>query len=550
VLPLDGKKPRVRDFATVASTEDTTIRAWWSRWPEANPGTVCGPRSGVVVLDFDPRNYNAASLAWRAAHMDDLPATYTVQTGGGGEHRWFRHPGVPVRYVTQLAPGIELLGDGHVVVLPGAIHPTNRKAYVVIDAAESAQLPHGLLPTARRLHARREPASKARAATVAVAPTGVPQAIGGTPVPTVVPLGERHRWTTRVVGYLHRNGLDPHEIAVVVLDFRDTRCTEPESFLDAEVHQIVADITRKPRLPRRAFLRAHEPTLAAWTGRSALGDRRVARAVLVWIIFCQFVGLGVAESYPIPTRTIAVLACVSRATAATALQRLTEHHRGFLKRTAPASRAKSRAACYRLRSTPACAPTTTVPYPDSTERAGQKHALDLSGYGTSLQALDDLFRWRSKRGELGFGCGEIYGVLTATPCTVTELRARIPSLPRSSVYRALDRLREHGLGTRTDHGWVRGAADPAGVASRLGCAGATDRQKRGIERERQDWRRWTKPSAGTDHNVAPPARMRAERSSRCVQTPTSIRGHPARRNRSFTTCLCCKVEAIEKDARR
>ena len=57
-----------------------------------------------------------------------LPRTVESLTGGGGQHLYFRHPGtrVPSRPV---ASGLDLKGDGGIVVSPPSIHVTGR-AYV------------------------------------------------------------------------------------------------------------------------------------------------------------------------------------------------------------------------------------------------------------------------------------------------------------------------------------------------------------------------------------------------------------------------------------
>jgi hypothetical protein len=46
-----GKCPRVK-WRTESTTDPTTIRRWWRRWPDANIGCDYG-KSGILVVDVD-----------------------------------------------------------------------------------------------------------------------------------------------------------------------------------------------------------------------------------------------------------------------------------------------------------------------------------------------------------------------------------------------------------------------------------------------------------------------------------------------------------------
>src|SRR2546428_9115579 len=51
-----GKHPRILAWQHNATTDDATIRRWWPAWPTARVGMGTGKRSGMVVLDVDPRH--------------------------------------------------------------------------------------------------------------------------------------------------------------------------------------------------------------------------------------------------------------------------------------------------------------------------------------------------------------------------------------------------------------------------------------------------------------------------------------------------------------
>src|SRR5262245_28545135 len=57
-----GKHPRTAHGVKDATSDEATIRQWWSQWPKANIGIATGAISGLVVLDIDPRHGGDESL--------------------------------------------------------------------------------------------------------------------------------------------------------------------------------------------------------------------------------------------------------------------------------------------------------------------------------------------------------------------------------------------------------------------------------------------------------------------------------------------------------
>ena len=124
-----AKRPIVRwqTFQKRLPSEDR-VRGWLAEHPDANLAVVTGGLSGLVVLDVDPRHGGIASLErWERDH-GALPPTVESQTGGGGRHLYFAHPGREVRNRAGLAPGLDLRGDGGVIVVPPSIHPSGDRS--------------------------------------------------------------------------------------------------------------------------------------------------------------------------------------------------------------------------------------------------------------------------------------------------------------------------------------------------------------------------------------------------------------------------------------
>jgi hypothetical protein len=132
---------------TDATSNADTVERWWRMWPQANVAIATGTRSGLVVLDVDPRHCGDVSLAALVDAHGSLPETPCVWTGGGGLHYYFGHPGVKVsNSAGKVASGIDIRGDGGYVVAPPSLHVSGR-AYEWAVACEPAPLPTWLLPT-------------------------------------------------------------------------------------------------------------------------------------------------------------------------------------------------------------------------------------------------------------------------------------------------------------------------------------------------------------------------------------------------------------------
>jgi hypothetical protein len=119
-----GKHPRNAHGVSEATTDAGAIRAWWRQWPAAGIGIATGARSGLVVVDVDPRNDGDVNLpAWEASN-GALPPTATVLTGGGGTHLVFYGSG---KFPKELCKGVDLKSDGGYIVAAPSLHVSGRR---------------------------------------------------------------------------------------------------------------------------------------------------------------------------------------------------------------------------------------------------------------------------------------------------------------------------------------------------------------------------------------------------------------------------------------
>ena len=132
-----GKTPLTYNGFWDATTDPRRVEIWWDRWPYANVGVPTGERSGLLVLDVDPRDGGPQSLVALERAHGPLPRTARARTGGGGVHVYFRYPaGEEVRNSAgRLGPGLDVRGEGGYVVAPPS---RTRSAYDWLDRAPPA----------------------------------------------------------------------------------------------------------------------------------------------------------------------------------------------------------------------------------------------------------------------------------------------------------------------------------------------------------------------------------------------------------------------------
>src|SRR5262249_22031129 len=115
----------IHDWTYTASREPAQIRPWWAQWPCANVGILTGERSGLAVLDVDPRNGGDLALEDLQQSYGLLPDTPMVISGGQGSHYFF---GLAAR-LGKFAPGpgLNLQADGALVVAPPSLHHSGNR---------------------------------------------------------------------------------------------------------------------------------------------------------------------------------------------------------------------------------------------------------------------------------------------------------------------------------------------------------------------------------------------------------------------------------------
>lgn len=137
VFPLlpNSKRPAIKDWPTLATSDPDYVGGWWKENPDYNIGIHT---KGMMVIDLDPKHGGldswAALVETGRLLEDEIPPTLTVRTPSGGLHLYFRLPPGQQEVsnsVQKLGPGIDVRGKGGYVVAPGST--IDGKTYEVVD---------------------------------------------------------------------------------------------------------------------------------------------------------------------------------------------------------------------------------------------------------------------------------------------------------------------------------------------------------------------------------------------------------------------------------
>lgn len=217
-LKARSKKPATSKGMRQATTASAQIERWWRDTPNANVGIRCN-RSGLLVVDIDPRSGGDSSLERLVEEHGSLPATLEVDTGGGGRHLYFQCPDESARYAKELAPGVDIKVNGYVVA-PPSVHPSGGVYSWCDPDASIAVLPDAWIRAVQKSSRSRpnEPAGNSLAK------------------------GQRNKGLTSIAGRLRNAGLDVADLSAALEGINRSRCEPPLE--SDEVQRIAQSIAR------------------------------------------------------------------------------------------------------------------------------------------------------------------------------------------------------------------------------------------------------------------------------------------------------------------
>jgi len=198
---------------------EVEINQWWKRWPWANVAIVTGSISGVVVLDLD------GAEGVESVSGKELPHTVTAETGGGGWHYFFKHPGDKViGNRTDLLPKVDVRGDGGYVVVDPSVHISGKQYTWFCEPGETelAEIPAWLVEELEKKK-ESEPAP---------------------PVAEKIIKGARNSTLASLAGSMRRRGMNTEAIYAALSVENQNKCHPPLD--DDEVQRIAESVGKYP----------------------------------------------------------------------------------------------------------------------------------------------------------------------------------------------------------------------------------------------------------------------------------------------------------------
>jgi hypothetical protein len=223
--------------------DEAEIRSWFECRPEANLAAVTGRVSGLIVLDADPRHHGDESIQALERTHGSLPVTVEALTGGGGRHFYFQLADGTLRTQVGLAPGLDVRGEGGLVVVPPSLHPSGRR-YAWREGRAPGEIALAVVPDWIITQSSTE-----------IARGGHPLHYWRELVGAGVEQGERNSTIASLTGHLLWRGVDVDVALELLLCWNRVRCYPP--LPDEEVERTVASIARTHTVTRLRSERGH-----------------------------------------------------------------------------------------------------------------------------------------------------------------------------------------------------------------------------------------------------------------------------------------------------
>ncbi len=241
IVPTVDKRPVGGFGLSFATTDEATIREWWARWPDAEPGVACRA-AGLCVVDVDNLD------AWDALAGDSPSgASLVAKTPRGGRHYVYAADDRgEVKSLTDWRTGIDVKADGGnhggLIVLPSGEPDREWLDGDPFELDELAPPPTWLADLLPRVEAAPTPAS----APAPAASTSSTTTSRSEWADLVAGAGEgsRNASLARLVGHWLARGLDVDEVRAIAEGWA-TRCSPPLPLVEAR--RVVESVAKGDR---------------------------------------------------------------------------------------------------------------------------------------------------------------------------------------------------------------------------------------------------------------------------------------------------------------
>jgi hypothetical protein len=152
----EAKKPAIKNWPNLATTDARQIEEWWQSAPDNNIGIYTGT---LLAVDIDPRHGGHKSLEILEL-SEEFPSTAHASTQGGGVHIIYRLPEHTYvnNSVGRIAPGIDVRSYGGYIV--GAGSTMEGRSYAWLSDNPVAVCPQWLIDRSKAAKPKGENAGK------------------------------------------------------------------------------------------------------------------------------------------------------------------------------------------------------------------------------------------------------------------------------------------------------------------------------------------------------------------------------------------------------
>ena len=246
-----GKHPRCPHGLRDGTTDPGVIKAWWTKWPDANIGIQTGEKSGLLVVDVDPKNAGDATWERLAQDHDTDPVTLTADTGSGGLHVYYRRPldcGKVRSRDNAIPPGVDCKCDGGYVVAPPSLHRMGKR-YSWRRPQDTPQPAPVWLLQLLSPAPRAAPPPPARTAATDDQIRKRARSYLATMPPSISGSGGHHALWAAALALVRGFDLSPSDARALLAEDFNARCQPP--WTDAEIEHKLIDADRADGVPRR-----------------------------------------------------------------------------------------------------------------------------------------------------------------------------------------------------------------------------------------------------------------------------------------------------------
>lgn len=148
----------------IGSNKIADFDRWLADDPNMNIGILPGKKSGIWVLDIDPKNGGDSTLKALIDSYGELPETLTAKSGSGGRHYYFQFDERMVKNQTNAGKrngdeghkGIDVKSAGGLIIAPPSINKSGTYQWCSpIDSTPIAQAPEWLIAELEPEHKQR-----------------------------------------------------------------------------------------------------------------------------------------------------------------------------------------------------------------------------------------------------------------------------------------------------------------------------------------------------------------------------------------------------------